>query len=191
MIFLSDILKRSILSCLFILVLHAFYFGQSYLTGLSAKWNDAFFEWEVYAFEDDKELEGELRLKWPFRNDWSEWILDLDEQYLTIRLRYKNVTNHWEIRGAGSIIEMKPIWLNDHTQWRISFDGKKIKWRTQYPNDLNYWFFEDDENGFAEFYTVYRDDPRDWEFNDQTRDIPFEVKVAMAFIGMYYSTPKL
>ena len=184
-------MKKSICCFALFFFFHNFLIAQTYLNGLSARWDDSFVEWEVYALDNEEEIEGELRLKWPFRNNWSEWVLDLGDQYLTIRLRYKNVSDHWEIRGAEHIVVMKPIWLNDITQWRISVGGKKFKWRTQYPNDLNYWYFEDNHHGYAELYTVYRDDPRDWEFNDQTIDIPLEATIAMVFIGMYYSTPKL
>ncbi|NNF22936.1 MAG: hypothetical protein HKN67_13435 [Saprospiraceae bacterium] len=190
MIFLSDISKRLILGFVLYISFLNILVAQTYLTGVSTKWDDAFFEWQVYAFENEEETEGELRLKWPFKNDWTEWVLDIEDQYFTIRLRYRNVLDHWEIRGGDVLVEMKPIWLNDYTQWRISYNGERIKWKTQYPNDLNYWFYEDDANGFAEFYTIYRNDPRDWEFNDQTENIPFEVKLAMAFISIYYSTPK-
>ncbi|MBT8189296.1 MAG: hypothetical protein KJO50_07470 [Bacteroidia bacterium] len=190
MIFLSDISKRLILGFVLYISFLNILVAQTYLTGVSTKWDDAFFEWQVYAFENEEETEGELRLKWPFKNDWTEWVLDIEDQYFTIRLRYRNVLDHWEIRGGDVLVEMKPIWLNDYTQWRISYNSERIKWKTQYPNDLNYWFYEDDANGFAEFYTIYRNDPRDWEFNDQTENIPFEVKLAMAFISIYYSTPK-
>ncbi len=103
---------------------------------------------------------------------------------------YQNNTEHWELRGHDELIEFKTIWRGDYTQWRIVLPNSQLTWRTEYRSDLNYWYFENDQYGLAEFYTVYKDDPRDWEFVDQSTNLLLGARVAMMFISVFYTIPK-
>ena len=166
--------------------------SQITISGLSSNWDDSFSEWTIFGFDGDKEIEGELRLKWPLRSNWTEWVIDnLDEVRIQIKQKYPNNTDLWELRSGNDIVTIQTKWRKDITSWRIKYDKHNITWRTEYANDLNYWYFEDDKLGFLEMFTIYPNDVRDWEIVDQTiEDVPLIVKIACVFVTSYFSSPK-
>ncbi len=166
--------------------------SQSELYSINSVWDDSATEWKLYGWDNDGEdIEGELRIKWGLRNDFSEWIADYNEQYITIRQKYNNDNTRWELRSdSGIIIDIKSKWRGDNTEWTISSGDQKIKWHSEYRNDLNLWYFEDENIGYMEMITYENNDSRDWEIIDNAATITDEMKIAALFITLYNTTPK-
>lgn len=167
--------------------------AQLYPFAISSQWNDSFSDWSIYLADTlDNESEAILTVKWPLQNTWTEYVLDGASPYrLQIKTKFGQNIEIWELRSPDAVVSMQTKWPRDTRDWVIKWDKYKLRWKPQYPNDMNYWFFEDDKLGVFEIFTVYENDPRDWEIIDQTTDIvPIEVKMACAFITIYFSTPK-
>ena len=166
--------------------------SQTYLSGISCTWDDSYAEWTIFADSEGEEIEGDLRLKWANRANWTEWTVDnLTDIRIQIKQKYPNNSELWELRSGDQIMTMQTKWRQDITEWRIKYDDKSLIWRTEHNNDLNYWYFEDSEHGILEMYTIYDNDSRDWEIQDQTTDNVFvELKIACIFISSYFSSPK-
>ena len=166
--------------------------AQVQLTGISSQWNDSFSEWKVYASIDStQEIEGEMHLKWAFKNDWTEWVIDniLDTR-VNIKMKYANNSNFWELRSGNTIIMMQTKWSNDFTEWRVKFDGGQVNWKADYKSNLNYWYYDDDKFGFMEMFSVYDNDPRDWEIIEKSTNIPQEVNLACMFLTSFFTSPR-
>ena len=192
MIFLFKRKAVYFFSFLFFVFTTGFTQAQLDITGISTVWDDAFHEWHVYAFnQQDEEVQGTLRVKWQFRQDaWKEWVFELENYDAQIRQKYTNELNHWELRSNEGTIDFKLQWRNDVNQWQINWNRERIKWRTKFNNDLNDWIYKGENDDLFSVYTIYRDDPRDWEVYYENIDLPMDVQVAMIFISIYYSTPK-
>lgn len=190
MIFLSK--EKSIGFFLFILsfFLSTHLISQIELVGFSTVWDDHYSEWEIYAFKGEEEVLGSLNRKWPFKNNWKEWSIELDGYNYTVRQKYPNQNDFWELKGNGKIVEMNTVWRSDINTWRIKFGSEVYRFQTEYPNDLNYWYHEEKDVGYVEIVTVYKNDPRDWDLFDIHPDLELEVKLSMAFLSAYYSSPK-
>ncbi|NNE26473.1 MAG: hypothetical protein HKN09_06485 [Saprospiraceae bacterium] len=166
--------------------------AQYDLTGASAVWDDAFHEWNVYGYDQqEEEVEGTLRVKWQFREDaWKEWEFELEDYRAQIRQKFANDMHNWELRSDNGSLDFKLMWRNDINQWQIHWNRKRLKWRTKFTNDLNDWVFDGERDQIYTVYTVYRDDPRDWEIYAENIELPMDVRVAMLFISIYYAIPK-
>ena len=55
-------LKKSLLG-LFLFLSTSLVYSQVDLIGLSTNWDDSFSEWTIYAYENEDDIEGELRLE--------------------------------------------------------------------------------------------------------------------------------
>jgi hypothetical protein len=45
--------------------------------GIGTKYNNSFREWVITT--DDEEVEGSLRMRWSFGDDWTAWDFDIGE----------------------------------------------------------------------------------------------------------------
>jgi len=167
--------------------------AQSEFTGASARWDDSAREWEIFSFvgEDEYESENELRLKWPLKNDWTEWTFDYNNNFNYIKLKWPNDPGHWELRTEdGAVVSIKTKWRNDFTEWVIEMEDLKINWISEYRANMSSWYFESDELGYLNMYTAFRGDPRDWLIEDHALEMPDEIKMAAIFISIYLTNPK-
>ncbi len=156
------------------------------LTGIATKWSDSFTEWVI--FTDDEELEGELRLRWLSNNDWSEWEYRVGDASGSIRLKWKPNQNEWEVRGDNEIVTMRTVWNNDFREWRISAD-KTLTLKCRHGNLFDEWELDSSDFRIA---TVWEGDPRDWLIEDRLGDeVSLPVKMAVVFIAVFNSTPKM
>lgn len=160
------------------------------LSGAAVKWNDSFSEWTLFTTEEG--LEGELRLRWPLNNDWSEWQYRLGEAAGVIKIKWNDNPNEWEIRGNGQVVTARTLWNNDFREWRVSSGSTAIVLRARYNNMFDEWEIrENKEAGFFEMYTAYERDPRDWIIVDElSENINLPTKVAMVFLVLFHSSPK-
>jgi hypothetical protein len=173
------------------------------MTTISCRWQDSFTEWEIYSTlrqadleegeEVDEELYGELKPRWlNVREDWSEWDFELGGQRGTIRQKWKDDPQQWELRTyTGAIITMRTSWNGDFKQWRISDNSVTLNLKSKWTNQLDEWLVQDDNYGNFYMYTLRSRDPRDWAIDDKLYpEISEEMKFAMVFIVIFNSMPQ-
>lgn len=163
--------------------------GQS-LFGVSSKWDDSFREWAI--FTEDEEQEGELMMRWPFREDWTEWEYQLEDFGGDIRQQWKNDPSKWQISGDGERITARRLWANSNREWRITNNSTSLTLRSKYGNDFGSWQIREETYGKFEMFTDIEGDPRDWVIVDEMdEEISLAFKMAIVFIVLHHSTPRL
>lgn len=167
-------------------------YAQSYITGISSYYDDSASEWTIYGVDanEEEEIEGELRIKWILRNDFSEWTLDYDNLLYTVRQKFNNDNSQWSIRSEqGEVADIKTKWHRDYSEWVVSYNREKYTWQTVYKNDGSQWYYETDKDNYIEMFTANGSDTRDWIVNDYI-ELDDIVKLSFLFITMYNTTPK-
>ena len=160
-----------------------------YLSGISTLWSDSFVEWEI--FTDDEEIVGELKMRWQMQEDWSEWDYRLEDAIGSIKQKWKNNSNEWELRGGNQIITARTIYRDDFTEWRITDNTKTLILKTRFGNNGNEWILEGKGYGFMEIFTEWENDPRDWLIVDElSEEIDLPMKMGAIFLAIYQSSPK-
>ncbi len=179
-------LKHSLL--LVFLVLGASLSAQS-IVGLSTDWSDSFAEWTIYTESED--TTGELRIKWPLDQDWSEWVFFLGDNIGHIKMTWKDNPNQWNLRCQGEVITIRTVWKDDPTRWRITDNTHSYTVVSKWRNLPYEWKLQETKWGDWEIYMSNEPDPRDWEVYDNLSDeVSLPIKMAMLFITVYHSTPK-
>ena len=162
--------------------------GQSYFEGVSAVYDDVINEWEIYYVDTlGYEEVGELRIKWPFRNDIREWQFDFNDDLYQLRLRFNQNPQHWELSNFDKSITLKQKWRSDPNIWDLQSEEMSLKWQTDFNNVPDVWYWELDNGEFFEIWTILVGDYRDWEVNDQAPSIPDIFKLGAIFISIFQS----
>lgn len=188
----------------FVLVLFGPTAGAQDLSGIRTRWGNSFVEWDLMAFEtsqgDSSEgappsevFAGELKLRWlNVRDDFSEWVFELDGTRGTIRMPWKNDPTQWELRTYDNqVITMRASWKGDPTEWRVTNNKIALQLGSRWKNQLDEWLVDDPVYGRLYMYTIYEQDPRDWAIEDtMSPDISTAMKMALIFITVYHSSPK-
>lgn len=185
----TSAMRRVFLLSMGALWVPVFLFAQV-LAGIGTEWSDSFREWNIYTLEENEP--GELRLRWSTGNDWTEWNYTLGEHFGSVRIKWRNNPNEWEIRGDNVIVTARTLWNNDPREWRISGPGsRQFTLKCRYGNQTDEWQISDDRYGIFQMYTNWEGDPRDWVIVDELfEEVTLAEKMAMAFIVLYHSTPK-
>lgn len=158
------------------------------LTGISTKWNDAFGEWTLYT--DNQEMEGNVQLRWLMNNDWTEWTYTLGEDNGSIRMKWKENPNEWEVRSGNEVVTMRTLFNGNFREWRIIGD-KTLTWKTRYGNSFDEWELNDGKLGNFTMLTAWEGNPGDWIIEDDLdENINLTIKMAMVFLVIYNSSPK-
>ncbi len=173
------------------------------MTTIGCRWQDSFVEWELFStlrqadLEEgevaEEELYGNLKLRWlNVRDDWSEWDYELGGQRGTIRQKWKDDPQQWELRSySGSIITMRTTWSGDLKEWRVSDNSISLHIKSKWTNQLDEWLVQDSNYGKFYLYTLRARDPRDWAIEDNLDPvISEEMKLAMIFLVIFNSSPK-
>lgn len=174
------------------------------MTTIGCRWQDSFVEWEIFATPDARDLEegeepteelyGELKLRWlNVRDDWSEWDYELGGQRGTIRQKWKDDPQQWELRNyASAVITMRTAWNGDLKEWRVSDNSITLNIKSKWTNQLDEWVVKDENYGSLYLYTLRSRDPRDWAIEDHLDPaISEEMKLAMIFLVIYNTTPRI
>ena len=182
--------KRSpVFATLLFLFSYQILVSQSTFLAASAFYDDSFRNWEVITLDSlDNEHIEVLELKWPLKNDWTEWKWDTAEQLTYLEQTYRNNDSRWTYRFYDSPITMQAKWRNDPRIWTITHGELKVNWKTAY-NLPDQWIYEDKAFGYFEVITTYENDVRDWEIIDES-SLPDEVKRSMIFISLYVASPR-
>lgn len=159
------------------------------LTGFSAHWSDSFAAWDFYA--DSTEETGALRQKWEMNNDWTEWEYSLGSAYGTIKQKYKGDPSFWEARGDNYVITARTVYPNDFREWQVTDNSHTYTLSPRWGNNAEEWLIRERKSGDFSIYTSVEGDPRDWTVEDNLDEsVPFPMKMLMAFLAVYNSTPK-
>ena len=162
-----------------------------YLSGIATRWSDDFSEWLLFP-ENEEDEEGTLNMRWQSRRDWTVWDYRLGDWSGSIKLKWKNNPNEWEIRGNNEIVTARTLWNNNFLEWRIKDNsGKQYTLKSRYGNIIDDWELRDSNMGEFRMYTNYERDPRDWVIiDDLDESVSLTTKIAMIFIVVYHSSPK-
>lgn len=136
------------------------------LSGLSARWSDSFVEWDLYGFDGEDAQEeriGSLQLRWlNLKDDFSEWEYQCGSQRGSIRLKWKDDPNNWELRTFDNeTITMRTLFNGDLRQWRVTNNDFSLELRSKWQNQLDEWLVEDRARGvFLHLYAARTRPPR-------------------------------
>ena len=159
------------------------------IVGLSTKWDDSFAEWLIVT--EDEDLTGEITLRWPMRNDWSEWDIRLGEMSGAIKAKWKDDPNVWELRADNEIVTIRTIWTGDFRQWEIKGSTCSFDIKSRWSNIFEEWLSDENSKGQLKIFTAWEGDLRDWIIEDElSEDVSTPCKIAMMFIPVLYATPK-
>ncbi len=160
-----------------------------YLGGIATRWNDSFTEWVL--LDENGEPAGELKLRWPFQNDWSEWDFEFGETFGSIRRKWRDNPNEWELRCDNRIYTARTVWPDNPREWRITDNRLSLTFRTTWGNVWDEWETRQSPHGSFELFTQYEGDPRDWVIADHLDEqVPLPMKILMTFIAVFHSSPK-
>jgi len=164
--------------------------ADAQLMGADTRWNDSFREWILYGPEGEEI--GRLYLRWPFQDNWLDWVIEAGEYSGQARQKWPGNPNAWEIRYANEVITARTVYPGDPTQWRIISPGSQLTFQARHPAFREEWNLRDDSRGQFQVYTLYEGDPRQWNVDDRTDEtISPTMKLAMLFLVLYHSSPKI
>lgn len=167
--------------------------AQYYLTGIGTKWSDSFVEWEIFFADesDDSEYRGELKMKWPQQEDWTEWSYDWADQWGEIRLVWKNDPSRWQISGGGENVTARRMWKEDDREWRVTDNSISLTFKTKWGNNRTQWLVRETTYGTFRILMNYGDDPREWIIYDNFDErVSPTLRMALVFLAIYNSSPR-
>ncbi len=176
------------------IALFIFLFGASLakaqeIVGMSARYDDAFREWDIY--DDSESVIGEFIQRWQQQDNWTEWELRYGDEWGAVRQKWKNDNSHWELRLAGETITIKMLYTNDPNSWVITDNNISIDYSTRYPFRSDEWQADSKQFGKFSINMYYEKDPRDWEvFDELAEDVSPAMRLAMLFVTVMVSAPK-
>ncbi len=180
--------RKSIISALLLLSFFEMATAQQ-VTGLVTQFSNSFREWTVFTSDDD--IRGELRMRWIMQNDWTVWDMSYGDVNATIEQRSDEDPGFWVIRCNGKIVNAKTIWRGDFTRWKLNDGDHQLNWRAKYANQRDEWELDEKDLQFLMFMQ-WREDPREWVVVDELpEDISDAMKVAMIFLTLHFSAPRI
>ncbi len=160
------------------------------LVGISTRWIDEFTEWEI--FTTDEDLTGEIIMRWQSKMDWTQWNFRLGETSGIIRQSFKDDPSQWNLSSSDGNITARVVYKGDFRQWRISNNDLTFTLITKYGNTADEWLIREEQYGIFDIYSSYEGDPREWEIVDEfSEEVPLTLKVMIAFITVFNSSPKM
>lgn len=152
------------------------------LYALHSVWDDDVKQWEIQCEEGD--TGGEVEMAWRLRNDFTEWNYRLEGKRGTIKQKWDNNPNKWELRSGDVIVSISTIWTNDFSSFRIEDGNSSIKIeRTNFLNDPIEWSIVNEDNGRFTWYNEFEFDLRDWIIIDELpQEYSLELRFAAVFI---------
>ena len=160
------------------------------IIGVGTRYVDSFREWEITT--DDEDVEGELEIRWAFRNDWTEWDIRIGDITATIERKWKDDPNLWEIQCEGVIVNAKTTWPGEFNRWKLTDGTHQFNWGTKYFNLRDEWLAETKNDGYMQLYTYWDGDPREWVVVDElSSEVSTAMRLAMIFLAIHFSTPRI
>lgn len=159
------------------------------ILGIGTRYDDSFREWIITTDEED--ISGELEIRWAFRNDWTEWDVRIGDVSATIERKWKDDPNLWEIRADGEVVNARTTWTGEFNRWKLNDGNSQINWGTKYFNIRDEWTADGEGNDAFRMFTYWEGDPREWVIEDDMPEISTAMKIAMIFLAVHFSTPKI
>lgn len=159
------------------------------MTALSTRYADSFKEWHIVT--EDEEVAGDMRMRWSFRDDWSEWDVQLRQMNASIRQKWKDDPNLWEIRCAGITVNARTAWPGEFGRWKLSDGRNQFNWQASRAVPPAEWTLDNPPSGGFQLYPYWEGDPREWVVRDELPDeVSLAMRVAMMFLAVHFSSPK-
>jgi hypothetical protein len=177
-----------------IILLQIFYFAEAGLAqkiiGIGTRYDDSFREWIITT--EDEDIRGEMRMRWAFRDDWTEWDVRIGDVSATIEQKWHDDPSLWEIRCEGVTVNARTTWPGEYYRWKLSDGEHQFNWRTPYANKRDEWNTDQPDGNFFQVYTYWDGDPREWVVVDELpEDVSLAMKLAMIFLTLHFSTPRI
>ena len=187
---LHNLLRRPKLACIGLSVVLSVSLSAQTMIGIGTRYNDSFREWTITT--DDEDIEGEMRMRWTFRNDWTQWDVRIGDSVATVEQKWKDDPNLWEIRCNGVTVNARTAWPGEFTRWKLTDGHHQFNWLTPYANVRDEWSVEDARNFPFQVYAYWEGDPREWVIVDELPgDVSMAMKIAMTFLALHFSTPRI
>ncbi len=156
--------------------------AQDWIDGLETRWNGDFREWVIIS----DSLEGSLEMIFTLNNDITQWRYNIDETVSgTIRRKWQNDPNHWEVRGNdGTIVTARSFMSDNFLYWTITDDNTTIQLRGSIRR--NEWQIKNDNGEFV-MATDWENDFNVWVMDDTLENTNIHIKMAAVFLGMVHS----
>jgi len=181
-------MRAIIYSILILVFFQANSFAQSDMYAVGAYYDDTFAEWVVYYGEEET---GTIRMKWPLKEDWTQWEVFVGETEGFVKQRWSNKPGHWEAKINDQVIDMRPVFPRDYSQWILKSQEENVRLHMVYSDTVENWSIET-KDGYFDFYTTYLGDVRDWSIEDSLGDqLSTELKLAAITLILYHSCPKI
>lgn len=160
------------------------------MTGAFTKFTNTFREWTIVT--EDEDLRGELRLKWIHTNDWTAWDFTLGDTFATIEQKWTEDPNLWIIRCNGVTVNAKTAWSNEFLRWKLSDGKNQFNWESKYSNQRDEWELETRKDETYAMETYWEGNPTEWIIEDNLpEDVSMAMRVAMVFLTLHFSSPRI
>jgi hypothetical protein len=170
-------------------------FAQTW-TDARSRWSDSFAEWILFSTTDSTDSKvplpeetGRLTLRFPNKNDWTEWNFEGADWRGSIRQTWPDNPNVWTLRANGASISMRTKWNGELREWVLTDDRHTLNLKIRFQS-ADEWLVDDWKFGRFYMYTLYENDPRDWAIEDNlTSEISPEMRLALTFLVLFNSSP--
>ena len=189
---IHSVLKGFGKSCLMIMAMLwiPYAISAQLITGVGTRYDDSFREWNITT--DDEDVQGEIRMRWAFQNDWTVWDIQLGNISASIEQKWKDDPNLWEIRCGDAIVNAKTTWPGEFIQWKLSDGKSQYNWGTKYTNQRDEWLIDSRDKDLFKVYMYWEGDPREWVIEDNLPDdASMAMKLAMIFLAIHFSSPRV
>ncbi len=160
------------------------------LTSFSARFNDAFVDWDIYVDSIDGSA-GNLTMTWQHPDDWTQWSYRMGDRSGNIKTKWQKDLTQWETRGENKTVSAQMIWTNDPRQWRVTDNKFSLELTCRFGNNWNEWLVDDSKRGYFRVITRYENDPRDWIIEDELDpSVSFPMKMTLLYLVLFNSVPK-
>ena len=160
------------------------------LTGFSARFNDAFVDWDIYVDSIDGSA-GNLTMTWQHPDDWTQWSYRLGDRSGSIKTKWQKDLTQWEVRGENKTVSAQMMWTNDPRQWRVTDNTFSLELKCRFGNNWNEWIVDDSKRGYFRVITRYDNDPRDWIIEDELDpSVSLPMKMTLLYLVLINSVPK-
>ena len=158
--------------------------------GIGTRYNNTFREWIITT--DSTDVEGELRMRWTFQDDWTAWDFELGDEHGTIDQKWEGEPDLWEIKCNGVIVNARTAWKGEFYRWKLSDGTHQYNWEPKYRSEPDEWLTEDNGKGYLQMYTYYEGDAREWVIKDELpKDVSTAMRMALIFLALHFSTPRI
>lgn len=155
-----------------------------HLIGMSTRYDSDISEWILYP-EDEKLPECTIRARWSIPSNPGEWDFRMGEISGTIRLKWKDRLDEWEIIGDNIITRLKMVWPGNLSEWRVETSDKEYTIQSKYNFVLGDWLVKSKGDSPFIMYPAYQNDLRDWKIEDNLpEDLHITARIGLCFAVM-------